>query len=85
MSIHAGKNHNAWQKNIVGVEGGREYVFEVWVEGENVEGIGAGGKPLAVLQWVSEAGEKIRREMYMWAPYGSYDFQVDVHTLRGAP
>ena len=67
-------SHNAGQYRINGVVGGREYVYTVWVKGNNVTGIGAGGKPLVVVRWRNAAQQKIREEMYHWAPYGTYDW-----------
>ncbi len=52
----------------------------MWVKGNNVVGIGAGGKPLAVVRWRNAAQQKIRSEMYNWAPYGTYDWrQMKLH------
>ncbi len=67
--------HNAGQYQINGVVGGREYVYTVWVKGNNVEGIGAGGKPLMVVRWRNAAQQRIRNEMFNWAPYGTYDWR----------
>jgi len=65
-------NHNAIQSNIQGVIPGKEYVYSVWVRGDSVAGVGAGGKPLAILRWKNSAGQSIKEEMYMWASYGTY-------------
>ncbi len=68
-------SHNAGQYRINGIVGGREYVYKVWVRGNNVTGIGAGGKPLVVVRWRNAAQQKIREEMYNWAPYGTYNWR----------
>ena len=68
-------SHNAGQYRINGVVGGKEYVYKVWVKGNNVTGIGAGGKPLVVVRWRNAAQQKIREEMYNWAPYGTYNWR----------
>ena len=68
------KTHDVRQTGTGGVKPGTEYTLTVWVKGQNVKGIGAGGKPLTVLRWKSAAGAKLTQECYMWAPYGSYDW-----------
>ena len=68
-------SHNAGQYRINGVVGDREYVYTVWVKGNNVTGIGAGGKPLVVVRWRNAAQQTIREEMYNWAPYGTYNWR----------
>ena len=68
----AQKNHNAGQFGTGGVQAGTEYVYSVYVKGSNVRGEGSGGKPLAVLRWLDSSGNKLAKEMYMWAPYGTY-------------
>jgi hypothetical protein len=67
-------NHNAGQYGISGVKAGTDYAYSVWVRGSGVTGVGAGGKPLAVLRWRNSNNEKIGKEMYMWANYGTYDW-----------
>lgn len=69
------KLHNVRQADITGMVPGREYVFSVWVAGDQIQGIGNGGKPLAVLAWQNSAGQNLWREMYMWAPYGTYGYR----------
>ena len=68
----AQKNHNAGQFGTGGVQAGTEYVYSVYVKGNNVKGHGSGGKPLAVVRWLDSSGNKLAKEMYMWAPYGTY-------------
>ena len=68
-------NHNAGQYNIGGVEGGEEYEYSVWVRGDAVTGVDTGGKPLAVVRWRNGSGSRIEKEMYLWAPYGTYDWR----------
>jgi hypothetical protein len=73
-------NHNILQAEIPGVVAGQEYVYSVWVHGVGVQGVGSGGKPLSVLRWRDAAGDKIIEELYMWAPYGSYDWtELSIH------
>lgn len=82
------KAHHASQQRITGIEAGREYVYRVWVSGKNLEGIGGGGKPLAVVRWRDSTGNIIRtgegklKESYLWAPYGSYSFRLMTMNLQ---
>ncbi len=71
----AAKGHNFGQYNIGGVTPNQEYVYTVWVRGNNVQGVGNGGKPLSVTRWRNSASNKIAKEMYMWAPYNTYDWR----------
>ncbi|KKU81020.1 MAG: hypothetical protein UY07_C0027G0001, partial [Parcubacteria group bacterium GW2011_GWA1_47_8] len=66
--------HNITQAGIPGVTPGAEYVYTVYVRGDNIVGNGAGGKPLSVLRWRNGAGTALAKEMYMWAPYGTYSW-----------
>lgn len=68
-------NHNAGQYRISGVIAGTEYTYYVWVKGSSLVGEGVGGKPLAVLRWRDSNNNAIEKEMYMWAPYGTYDWR----------
>ena len=78
-------NHNAGQYNIGGVEAGEEYEYSVWVRGSDVTGVDTGGKPLAVVRWRNGSGNKIDKEMYLWAPYGTYDWrELKIH-LQAPP
>lgn len=79
------KNHNAGQYNIAGVQPGVEYEYNVWVKAKNVTGHGKGGKPLAVIQWRNGKGDKIAKEMYLWAPYGTYNWQALKINLEAPP
>ena len=78
--IHTGNgnttqpNTNITQSNIPGVIPGAEYVYTVYVRGDNVQGNGAGGKPLTVLRWRNTANANLAKEMYMWGPYGTYNW-----------
>ncbi|MCC6301294.1 MAG: carbohydrate-binding protein [Gammaproteobacteria bacterium] len=67
-------NTNITQSNIPGVTPGAEYVYTVYVRGNNVQGNGGGGKPLSVLRWKNSSNGNLAKEMYMWAPYGTYDW-----------
>jgi hypothetical protein len=71
----AGKSHNVWQYNIPNVVGGLEYEYNVWVRGDNVTGVDAGGKPLAVIRWLGAGGNLLSTERYLWAPYGTYNWR----------
>ena len=68
--------HNVVQSSIpvAGVVRGKEYEFTVYVRGENVRGIGGGGKPLTVLRWRNASNGRLAGELYNWAPYGTYNF-----------
>ena len=66
--------HNVSQRRISGIEGGREYVYSVWVRGEGVAGLGPGGKPITELRWLDPDGKRIGRGLYLWAPYGTYPY-----------
>ena len=70
----AAKGHNFGQYSINGVTPKQEYIYTVWVKGNNVQGVGSGGKPLAVTRWRNSASSKLTKEMYMWAPYNTYDW-----------
>lgn len=67
-------NTNITQSNIPGVISGAEYVYTVWVRGDNVQGNGGGGKPLSVLRWRNAANANLAKELYMWANYGTYNW-----------
>ena len=70
-------NHNAGQYNITGVLPGEEYVYSLWVRGNNVTGATSGGKPLAVLRWRNASGGVLeaKSEIFMWAPFNTYDWR----------
>ena len=67
--------HLAEQKGINGVVGGREYVYTVWVKGNQVYGINPGSRPLQTLSWRNAAQQKIHKELVNWAPAGTYDWR----------
>jgi hypothetical protein len=67
-------NHNITQSNIPGVIPGAEYIFTVYVRGDNIQGIGAGGKPLTVLRWRNASNANVATELYMWANFGTYNW-----------
>ena len=70
-----GQRHDIGQENISGVKPGTEYVFSVWVRGNNVTGVGGGGKPIAILRWVDANNKPIDVNRYIWAPYGTYTWK----------
>ncbi|MBK9132737.1 MAG: carbohydrate-binding protein [Gammaproteobacteria bacterium] len=71
---------NITQARIPGITPGAEYVYTVYVKGDNVAGNGAGGKPLAVVRWRDASNAALAKEMYMWGPYGTYDwFPSTIH------
>jgi hypothetical protein len=79
--------HNAWSRVASSIEPGQEYVFDVWVSGNNVKGIGGGGKPLAVVRWRNgsgalRTGENKVSEGYRWASYGTYGFSQSNMTMH---
>lgn len=74
--------HMAKQTIEGGFVAGAEYNFKIWVKGDSVEGLGIGGKPIAALGWYDKEGTRLRRELYMWAPYGTYDFkEMNIHGI----
>ncbi len=80
MHDAATTNHNIVQANIPGIVPGREYVYTVYVQGDNIQGLGAGGKPMSVLRWRDGSGGKLLTERFMWAPYGTYGwFPLTIH------
>ena len=68
--------HQTIQYGVSPTPAGKEYIFSVWVRGDDVRGIGGGGKPIAALNWrKSTGGGTGRRGLYMWAPYGTYTWR----------
>jgi len=73
--------HQTHQQDISGIVPGQEFIYTVWVKGVDVQGVGDGGKPLAVVRWKDVNGDIIRttsggaKESYIWAPYGTYDYR----------
>lgn len=84
ISDGAQGNHVVQQTFIPGVIPGTEYKFTAWVQGNELVGEGQGGKPLAILRWRNASNTIIAKEMYMWAPYGSYDWR-ELSTHMQAP
>jgi hypothetical protein len=78
-------NHNAGQSSIGGIQAGVEYTYSVWVQASSLVGVGAGGKPLAVLRWRDSSDTRIEKEMYMWAPYGTYGWRRLSINLQAPP
>jgi hypothetical protein len=77
--------HMVSQNSISGIAAGAEYEYSVWVRPNNVTGEGDGGKPIAALRWRNAANASIEKEVYMWAPYGTSDWQqLKIH-LQAPP
>ena len=67
-------SHDVVQR-VTGITAGTEYMYYVWVKGVNVQGIGAGGKPMGMLTWKNASGGTIDRWLNMHAPYGTYTWR----------
>ncbi|HOG06053.1 MAG TPA: carbohydrate-binding protein [Paludibacter sp.] len=84
VSDGAQGNHVVRQQSIAGITPGMEYSYSVMVKGDQLVGAGAGGKPLAILRWRNSSNILIAKEMYMWAPYGTYSW-TKLQTHMQAP
>ena len=74
--------HTAWSQVTTNIEPGVEYVYEAWVRGQNVKGVGGGGKPLGVVRWRDASkplknAENKATESYRWTLYGTYNFTTE--------
>ncbi len=85
--------HETGLVRIGGVVAGQEYIYSVWVSGENAQGVGGGGKPLGIIRFRDGTGEIIKNgegsstETYVWAPYGTYGYtkiQIAIQAPTGA-
>jgi len=77
-------SHDTVQR-VKGIKAGTEYLYSVWVRGEDVQGIGAGGKPMAMLSWLDRRGKKIGRWLNLHAPYKTYDWRQMVCHCEAPP
>ena len=73
-----------WQFDGANVQPGLEYTYDVWVQGDNLTGATAGGRPLAVVRWRDKEGEIIKtftqsvaQESFRFANFGTYPFTQD--------
>ncbi|MBN1671632.1 MAG: fibronectin type III domain-containing protein [Kiritimatiellae bacterium] len=64
-------SHDTVQR-VTSLTPGKEYEYSMWVRGDNVQGIGAGGKPMGMLTWKNSSGGTVRRWLNLHAPYGTY-------------
>jgi len=67
--------HKAEQNGVSGAVAGLEYVYTVWVKGNDVGGIGPGSRPLQALSWRNAANQRLHKELVNWAPAGTYDWR----------
>ncbi|MBN1671633.1 MAG: lamin tail domain-containing protein, partial [Kiritimatiellae bacterium] len=67
-------SHDVVQR-VTGIVAGKEYMYYVWVKGDDVQGIDAGGKPMGMLTWKTSSGSTVRRWINMHAPYGTYTWR----------
>jgi hypothetical protein len=81
-------SHYAQQNSITGITPGQEYYYSVWVSGNNLVGVGDGGKPLAIVRWrdgnkkIILASDGRWKESFLWAPYGTYGFRQMTMVLQ---
>lgn len=84
-------NINIVQKSITGIVGGQEYKLTAWVSGENVTGEklangkqDPGAAPLFVVKWKDAEDKIVAKELYNWAPLGTYSWR-ELTTYAQAP
>ena len=80
----ASSNHDTVQV-VNGVVAGKEYEYSMWVRGENVVGVGTGGKPMGMLTWRTSGGSKLRRWLNLHVKYGSYGWYRMVCRAEAPP